>query len=122
MGALVGLRFLVHRDRLLVHGASLDDPLERVAFVIHVAFADVEQLGQFVVPLLEHDIDVGPGFVDIVLQRHKTVIDCRGVPQKSDRDESHTQQDHSIHQNPQSPFYSRLSIAKRRTALYSKPK
>jgi hypothetical protein len=43
--------------------------------MLHIAFADLDQLGEFIVTLLEQHIDVTPVALYIILQGNKTVVD-----------------------------------------------
>ena len=68
------MRFLFDRAGLLVLAAGLRDFGQRIALELHVTLGDVEQLGQFIVPLLEQHINVGPGLINVILDRNQTVV------------------------------------------------
>ncbi len=76
---VLGLHLLLIGAGLAGHGARLDNGLESLLFMLHVAFADLDQLGQFIVALLEQDIDIAPVALNIVFKRDKPVVDSDDI-------------------------------------------
>ena len=62
-------------SRAQVHSARRDHALQRARFELLVLLADLDQLGQFVVALLEQHVDVRPGLGNSVLDLNQIVID-----------------------------------------------
>jgi hypothetical protein len=54
--------------------------------MLHIPFTDLEQLGEFIIALLEKEIDITPSFVNIVLHLHKAVIEDNPVKSKDGTD------------------------------------
>jgi hypothetical protein len=62
----------------------------------HILLAGLDQLGQFVVALLEEHVDIRPGFCGIMLQTDQTVINDDGVKAQ---DEKQSEQDKTAHRH-----------------------
>ena len=64
--------------------ARLGHARERVLLELLVLAAHLDQLGEFVVALLEQHVDVGPGLGEVVLELHQAVVDHHAVHQRED--------------------------------------
>ena len=54
---------------------------QRLLLVLHVSLDGLDQIGDFVVALLEQHVDVGPGAVVLIAQPHQPVVENDGVNQ-----------------------------------------
>ena len=88
-------RLARHRDCL----AGADHALERFAFVQHVLLADLDQLGQFVVTLLEQDVDVRPRTGHVVLEIDQAVVQRDAVAGDHGSEDEHDDRG-EIHGDP----------------------
>jgi hypothetical protein len=57
------------------------------ALVLHVLLADLDELGEFVVPLHEQHIDVRPGELDCGADAHQAVVDPDQIAEQGDEQE-----------------------------------
>ena len=73
-----------HRGR-----PSLGDRKKSLLLVLHVSLDGLDEVGDFVVALLQQHIDVGPGAVVLVAQAHEAVVENDGV----DKDSSDKQEE-----------------------------
>ena len=62
--------------RLRHCGAGAHDFFQRFLFVLHVLPAAVDELGQFIVALLEQHVDIGPGLLQTLAYRDQAVVDA----------------------------------------------
>ena len=76
--------FLETADRLV---PCLDDRLKRLALVLHVAFGDLDQIGDEIVPPLELYFDLGEGVLVAVPERDEPVVDAHHERGQHDGDQ-----------------------------------
>ena len=59
--------------------------------MLHVSFYGFDEVGDFVVALLQEHVDVGPGAVVLVPEAHQAVVENDGIDQDA-RDEEEKRQ------------------------------
>jgi len=75
--------------------SRLHDPFQSLLLELHVLFAGFNQFWQFIVPLLEEYINIGPGFLDVFSERYQVVVDfCEIQQQDENNREKNNQTDH----------------------------
>jgi len=72
-------------------GARAHDGVQGLLFMAHVLLAGLHQLGQFVVPLLQQHIDIGPGLGGFMLEVDQPVVDQNDVTDGDDQKSQHNE-------------------------------
>ncbi len=83
----VGLRLFWNGGSAHGSGASFRDGDKCLLLVLHVSLNRFDEIGDLVVPLLQEDINIGPGAIVLVAQAHQSVVEDDGVDKYSDKEE-----------------------------------
>ena len=66
--------------------------------VLHVSLYRLDEVRDFVVPLLEQHVDVGPGAVVVIPQTYQFVVDDDGVDKNAGNDQEEQQARENAHE------------------------
>src|SRR5262249_45698531 len=91
----IGLRLLSDGCRIHRSCTRLGQRDQSLALMLHVAFHSLDQIRDFIVSLLQQDINVGPRAIIVIPQAYQFVVDDDGV----NREPNHPQRDQQSHQD-----------------------